>query len=52
MFDLKAATVRRRVGRFHRELLAHERMGVEELAALQDQRAARLAAFAMDASPF
>jgi phenylacetate-CoA ligase len=52
IFDLKTATVRRRVGRFHRELLSHERMGTEELAAFQDQRAAELVAFAMDASPF
>lgn len=51
-FAAKAATLRRRTGRFHRELLANERLAAEELAALQNRLAAEIVGFAMTRSPF
>lgn len=45
-FEVKSATVRRGAGRLYRELLAHERLPLEQLTALHDQRASAIAAFA------
>lgn len=46
-FRIKARTVRRSSGKFFDELLANERLPRDELRALQDSRAARIARFAV-----
>lgn len=52
MFAAKAATVRRRVGEFHRELLRNERRPIGDLTQLQNGMARDIAAFAMHESPY
>src|ERR1700750_308570 len=52
VLSLKLATAKRGTGRLYSELLGNERLPAPELARLQDERAASMALFAFDSSPF
>ncbi|MFB7251403.1 phenylacetate--CoA ligase family protein [Microbacterium sp. NPDC056234] len=52
LFRAKAATVRRRTGAFHAELLRNERLDPEQLQQEQDRLATEVVAFAMRSSPY
>lgn len=51
-FELKARSLRRGAGALYDELLANEQRSPDELASMQDAAAARIARFALSASPY
>lgn len=52
VFNAKARSVKAAAGRFHRELLANERLSPAALQELQNNLARDIVAFAMDSSPY